>query len=369
MNHHLIPLSYSPIATESLVDVLHRFEGRSNEEIIHAFEKKLCEVTSSPYAVAVNSGTSALHLALKLAGVGSGDLVPVSTFTYVGSVNPILYCDARPVFIDCEEETWNISPTLLEVCLQELSKQRKLPKAIVVVHSYGMPAKMDEIISIANHFGVLILEDAAEALGATYKGKPIGTIGDMGVLSFNSNKTITSFGGGALLLKTKAQVDRARFLAGHAREDKSFYEHHEVGYNYRISPLSAAYGLSQLNDANGITSKINQRRNVFEHYKAQLEPSGFRFLNEPKDIFSSRWLSTVLLKQGMDPIVVQARLNQAGIESRPLWNPMHCQPAFANEKSYLNGLSEDLFSSGLCLPSSCNRDDMNKVIEVIQLKQ
>jgi dTDP-4-amino-4,6-dideoxygalactose transaminase len=361
-----IPLSHSPIAVEDLMKVLQQFEGKPHDCIIHAFEKKIAEVTNSPFAVVLNSGTSALHLALKVAGVGAGDFVPVSTFTYVGSVSPIRYCQAHPIFIDCEASTWNMDPALLERCLNDLSKQGRLPKAVIVVHSYGMPAKMDELNAIAKHFNVTVIEDAAEALGATYKGEPAGALGDIGVLSFNSNKSITSFGGGALLLKTKEQADKVKFLAGHARENKSFYEHTEVGYNYRMGPLNAAYGLSQLDDIYG---RVKQRRDVFDHYKARLQAAGFGFLDEPEGYYSSRWLSTVILKNGMDPLLTQIKLAEMGIETRQFWNPMHHQPAFVGEKSYLNGLSDDLFKKGLCLPSGNSLDNADKVVEAIQAKQ
>jgi dTDP-4-amino-4,6-dideoxygalactose transaminase len=343
-----IPLSYSAINADDLMVVLRKFEGKPHEEIVAAFESKLCEITGSPFAVALNSGTSALHLALKILGVSTGDLVPVSTFTYVGSVSPILYLGAHPVFIDSEKETWNMDPDLLETCFQDLSSKGQLPKAIIVVHSYGMPAKMDELTSISKRFSVPIIEDAAEALGAKYKGKPAGILADIGVLSFNSNKTITSFGGGALLVKTKEQFDKVKFLAGHSRESRPYYEHLEIGYNYRMSPLNAAYGLSQLGS---MDEKIDQRRATFDYYKDHLRPLGFSFLDEPNGLFSSRWLSTVLLKPDMDPLKVQAKLAKAGIETRPLWNPMHCQPAFVEGRVYLNGLAERLFRRGLCLPS------------------
>jgi dTDP-4-amino-4,6-dideoxygalactose transaminase len=360
-----IPLSYSTIDAESLMSVLKKFEGKPHEEMVIAFESKLSEITGSPFAVALNSGTSALHLALKILGVSTGDLVPVSTFTYVGSVSPILYLGAHPVFIDSENETWNIDPSLLETCLEELADKGQLPKAIVVVHSYGMPSKMDELTSISKYFGVPIVEDAAEALGALYKDKPAGTLGDIGVLSFNSNKTITSFGGGALLLKTKEHYDKVKFLAGHSRENRPFYEHHQIGYNYRMSPLSAAYGISQLDK---IDSKIKRRRRVFDFYKSHLQPLGFGFLDEPNGLFSSRWLSSILLKEGIDPLMAQARLAELGVETRPFWNPMHCQPAFVNEKAYKNGLSDQLFKIGLCLPSGdrLSEETLGKV--VLELK-
>ncbi len=351
-----IPLSHSPIVVEDLAKVLKEFEGQPHEEIIKSFESKICEITASPFAVALNSGTSALHLALSLLGVSAGDFVPVSTFTYVGSVSPIRYLGAHPVFIDSEKETWNMDPDLLETCLQELSNKGQLPKAIVVVHSYVMPAKMDELTSISKRFSVPIVEDAAEALGAKYKGKPAGALADIGVLSFNSNKSITSFGGGALTIKSKEQYDRVKFLAGHSRENLPYYEYREIGFNYRMSPLNAAYGLSQLKS---LDLKIGQRRATFDLYKSHLRPLGFDFLDEPDGFTSSRWLSTVLLKTGINPLAVQSKLADSGIETRPLWNPMHCQPAFVGGKVYLNEVAEGLFERGLCLPSGTHSSQLD----------
>jgi dTDP-4-amino-4,6-dideoxygalactose transaminase len=224
-----IPLSYSKIAGDDLLRVLSEFEGKSHEELISAFENKISEITASPFVVALNSGTAAIHLALKLLGVSNGDIVPVSTFTYVGSVNPIFYLRARPALIDSEAETWNMDPELLESCLRDLSSKNKLPKAIIVVHAYGMPAKMEELAGIAKTYNIPIIEDAAEALGAKYKGQPAGNLGEMGVLSFNNNKSITTFGGGALLVKSREVYEKAKFLATQAREDRPFYEQKEVG--------------------------------------------------------------------------------------------------------------------------------------------
>ena len=352
MTHFDIPLSYSAIETGELIPILHHFEGRPHEALIEAFEKKLCEITGSPFAIALNSGTSAIHLALKLLGVAAGEYVPVSTFTYIGSVSPILYQSAQPVFIDCEAETWNMDPVLLESCLSDLSTSRKLPKAIVVVHSYGMPAKMNEINLICKKYGVAVIEDAAEALGAAYFGKSAGTLGDVGVLSFNNNKTITTFGGGALLLKSKENYDRVKYLATHARQSEPFYHHTEVGFNYRMSPLNAACGLSQLPR---MAEKVAQRKSIHEQYKAYLEPKGIVFLTELGGFFSNRWLTTILIdpakNQGVTREDIRLALEKENIESRPLWKPMHLQPVFEDCPSFTNGKSESLFKNGLCLPS------------------
>lgn len=349
MTQFKIPLSYSAIETGELIPILQQFEGQPHEAIIEAFEKKLCEITGSPFAVALNSGTSAIHLALCVLGVTAGEYVPVSTFTYIGSVSPILYQSAQPIFIDCEEETWNMDPVLLESCLFDLSNSGKLPKAIIVVHSYGMPAKMNEINTICKKYGVAVIEDAAEALGATYFGIPAGMLGDIGVLSFNSNKAITAFGGGAILTSSKSVYERIKFLAAHARESKPYYEHHELGFNYRMSPLNAAYGLSQLPY---MAEKVMQRRSIYEQYKAHLQPKGFGFLEEPPSFYSSRWLTTITLRQGINPLEILAKLAQEGIETRPLWNPIDGQPAYSKLGAYKSGVADKFFANGLCLPSS-----------------
>lgn len=360
-----IPLSYSKIVGDDLLRVLSEFEGKSHEELITAFENKVGEITTSPFVVALSSGTAAIHLALNLLGVSKDDIVPVSTFTYVGSVNPIFYIGARPAFIDSEAETWNMDPGLLETCLIDLSSKNKLPKAIIVVHAYGMPAKMDELVGIARTYNIPIIEDAAEALGAKYKDQPAGNLGEMGVLSFNNNKSITTFGGGALLLKSKEVYGKAKFMATQAREDLPFYEHKVVGFNYRMSPLNAAYGLSQLGKMPKI---IGERRATFEHYKDRLMEPEFSFLSEPEGFFSSRWLSTALFGPKQNPLSIQSKLKEAGIETRPLWNPMHGQPAFMKEIAYKSGVAEQLFRAGLCLPSGENlsKEAQEKVIDELR---
>jgi dTDP-4-amino-4,6-dideoxygalactose transaminase len=344
-----IPLSYNEIDGESLQKILQQYQGVPHQKIVDDFEMELTKhLGEGHHVVSLNSGTSALHLALLALGVSSGDLVVVPTFTYVGSVNPIYYIGARPVFIDSEMDTWNIDPALLEECLRDFSSKSQLPKAVIVVHTYGMPAKMNELKEVCKHYQVPIVEDAAEALGASYFGKPAGTLGDIGVLSFNSNKTITTFGGGAVVTHSAQLAEKIKFWASQAREPKPYYAHHEVGFNYRLSPLNAAYGLSQLPH---LTAKVLERRKIYEQYRFQLEPHGFGFLKEPEGHFSSQWLSTVLLKYPLNPLEMQAKFQNLGIETRPFWNPMHCQPAFVNEKALLNGIATGLFERGLCLPS------------------
>ena len=364
MDGSQIPLSYSSMASEALTQVLQRLDGRPHDEAITEFENKLTELTSSPFAVALNSGTAAIHLALKALSVSVGDTIPVSTFTYIGSVNPIFYVGAQPVFVDSEELTWNMDPIRLEKCLSDLSSKGKLPKAIIVVHAYGMPAKMNELKSISTSYNVPVIEDAAEALGSTYRDKPVGNLGDIGVLSFNNNKSITTFGGGALLTRSKAIYDKVKYWATQAREQLPYYEHREVGYNYRMSPLNAAYGVAQLEK---VTVTIEQRRSVFKRYRNLLESEGVKFLHEPDGFYSSRWLSTVAFKRGIDPLKIQLKLKEEGIESRPLWKPMHLQPIFNQLPCYGGEVSEQLFSTGLCLPSgtTLTEADINRVAEII----
>ena len=344
-----IPLAYNPIHGESLQKVLQRYEGFPHQKLVDDFELELANYLGKDHhVISLNSGTSALHLALLAVGVAAGDLVVVPTFTFVGSINPIYYIGARPVFIDAEEDTWNIDPVLLEKCLRALAAKNQLPKAVIVVHTYGMPAKMNELNEVCKRYQVPIVEDAAEALGATYFGKPAGTLGDIGVLSFNSNKTITTFGGGAVVTRSPQLAEKIKFWASQAREPKPYYEYHQVGFNYRFSPLNAAYGLAQLPH---LADKVLARRKVFEQYRQQLTPHGFGFIIEPNGHFSSHWLSTVLLKEGLKPLEALAKLQKEGIETRPFWNPMHVQPAFVQEKSVLNGVAMGLFERGLCLPS------------------
>lgn len=235
-----IPLSYNPIPTEALVNVLDAYKDKHHQTIIDDFEKEICTITGSSYAVALNSGTSAIHLGLKLLGVGKGDIVICPTFTYIASVNPVLYLGAEPVFVDCELQTWCMDPGLLEEALSDLERKGKKPKAIVVVYAYGMPGRIDALVAIAKRYDVPILEDAAEALGSTSQGRHMGTIGDVGIISFNNNKIVTTYGGGALLVKTKAEYNKVLFWATQAREDKPYYEHNEIGFNYRMGPLNAA---------------------------------------------------------------------------------------------------------------------------------
>lgn len=320
---------------------------------IARFEQVLAEYVGVGHCAALSSGTAAIHLALIVLGVKRDDDVICQSFTFSGSCNPILYQGANPVFVDSEPDTWNMDPELLRgAVLDRIQKTGKKPKAIIVVHLYGMPAKMDEIMAVSREFDIPVIEDAAEALGSTYKGKKCGSMGDFGVLSFNGNKIITTSGGGALVSNNEDWIKKTRFLATQAREPFPHYEHKEVGYNYRLSNICAGIGLGQMTV---LDERVSQRRSVFEFYRAELShPESIKFNSEPSEHFSNRWLSTVLFSQGHLRDIVRIGLENENIESRPLWKPMHLQPVFSGFPAYVNGVSEGLFQSGLCLPSSSN---------------
>jgi dTDP-4-amino-4,6-dideoxygalactose transaminase len=327
---------------------------------VNAFEKGLQDQTHTKHAAALSSGTSSLHLALILLGVKAGDIVFCQSITFSASANPIAYQGAIPVFIDSEMDTWNIDPTLLKFALEEAKQNDKLPKAIIPVHLYGMPAKMDEILSIANEYGVPVIEDAAEALGSSIENKPCGSFGEFGVLSFNGNKIITTSGGGALLSENAEMIEKARFLATQARDSAPHYQHSHIGYNYRMSNVLAGIGRGQL-DVLG--DRVAARRKNFDRYKSYFSKwnnQGFniQFQEEPDGYYSNRWLTCILVdptaNKGLTREDIRLVMGEENIESRPLWKPMHQQPIFSSSKSYLNGVADKLFENGLCLPSSSN---------------
>ena len=346
---YAIPLSYNAIDIPALTGVLQRYEGKPHHQLVADFEAALRQASGAPEVVALNSGTAALHLALRLLGVGPGDTVAVATFTYVASVSPVIYCGATPVFIDSEEETWNMDAGLLERALDELARQGRKPKAIIVVHAYGMPARMAELMAVAARWEIPIIEDAAEAFGSTIDGRWAGTLGAMGIYSFNNNKAMTTFGGGALLLPDGRLAEQARFLATHAREDKPYYHHDVAGYNYAINPLAAAYGLGQVGQAARL---VGLRRKIFETYGKELkEIPTLTWQKERAGVESSRWLTTVRLKTNLSERVLALLMGQGDYEIRRVWKPMHLQPLFAGAKAHLSGVAEALFNEGLCLPS------------------
>ena len=327
---------------------------------VNAFEKGLQDQTHTKHAAALSSGTSSLHLALILLGVKAGDTVFCQSITFSASANPIAYQGAIPVFIDSECDTWNMDPILLKAALEEAKEIGNLPKAIIPVHLYGMPAKMDEILSIAKDYGVAVIEDAAEALGSNIENKPCGSFGEFGVLSFNGNKIITTSGGGALLSENAEMIEKARFLATQARDSAPHYQHSHIGYNYRMSNVLAGIGRGQLEVLN---DRVAARRNNFERYKQYFSKhnnAGFniQFQEESEGYYSNRWLTCILVdstaNKGLSREEIRLAMEVENIEARPLWKPMHQQPVFASSKSYLNGVSDKLFEHGLCLPSGSN---------------
>lgn len=308
------------------------------------------------YAAALSSGTAALHLALIMLGVRRGDEVICQSMTFSASANPIVYQGATPVFVDSEEKTWNMSPQYLEAAVKDRIAKGKKPKAIIVVHLYGMPAQMDKIMAVAERYGIPVIEDAAEALGSTYKGQKLGTFGDMAILSFNGNKIITTSGGGALISRNKEWVQEARFLATQARDKAPHYEHTHIGYNYRMSNVCAGIGRGQMEV---LPLRIYQRRKNYSLYRQLLgNVNSVKFQEEPDgDYFSNHWLTALVLdprEEGITAEIIRETLEKANIESRPLWKPMHLQPVFSGAPFYGSDISERLFENGLCLPSGSN---------------
>lgn len=390
---------------------------------VNNFEKELSEYTNVSHTAALTSGTGALHLALILLGTKTGDEVICQSFTFSASANPIVYQGATPIFIDSEKDTWNMDPLLLEDTIKDRIRKGKKPKAIIIVHLYGMPAKMEQILDISIKYQVPIIEDAAEALGSRYRiqnsefrikneeenkkakvqiskskeviskikdkdlnstltilpgGRQVhnsefrmcGSFGELSILSFNGNKIITTSGGGALLSNNKEYIDKARFLATQARDDAPHYQHSHIGYNYRLSNVLAAIGRGQLTV---LEERVKQRRYNYEFYKKSLsEFEGIVFQPEMEGSFSNRWLTAITVNPKMTDGVtredIRLALEKENIESRPLWKPMHMQPIFKDAPSYLNGTSEKLFDEGLCLPSGSNLldDDLVRVVSAIK---
>lgn len=335
---------------------------------IEAFEKELASFNGIEHCAVLSSGTAAIHLALIILGVQQGDEVLCSSFTFSGSCNPIKYVGATPVFIDSEEETWNMDPDLLDEGIKDrIKKTGKKPKAIILVHLYGMAARTDELMSIARRFDIPVIEDAAEALGSTYHGKFLGTFGDIGIYSFNGNKIITTSGGGAMVSGNSEWIKRARFLSTQARDAAPHYQHSEIGYNYRMSNVVAGIGRGQLKV---LKQRVNQRRANFEFYRTELGAiPAITFQPEPEGIRANRWLTTVQVHDPrIDRELIRLALEKENIESRPLWKPMHLQPVFAGCPAYVNGVSAQLFNDGLCLPSGSNllQEDLERVVEVVK---
>lgn len=338
---------------------------------VNGFEQGLATYLGEGVQVAaLSAGTAALHLALIILGVQAGDEVICQSMTFSASANPIAYQGATPVFIDSEEQTWNMSPEHLEAAIQDRMKKGKKPKAIIVVHLYGMPAQMDPIMEIAQKYAIPVVEDAAEALGSLYKGQKLGTFGDLSILSFNGNKIITTSGGGALVSRQEEWIKKSRFLATQARDAAPHYQHSHIGYNYRMSNVCAAIGCGQLEV---LPARVAKRRSNFDFYKKALAShKTIRFQEQPNNnYYSNRWLTTMLVEEGESYSREDIRLGleKDNIESRPLWKPMHLQPIFKEAPFYGDGTSEKLFDKGLCLPSGSNLSDEDLERVLLQLRK
>lgn len=332
---------------------------------IDAFENDMCKYTGASAAVALTSGTAAIHLALILNDVGENDEVLCSTFTFAGSAFPILYQRAKPVFIDCETKSWNMDPELLVQAIKDRIKINKKPKACIVVHLYGITADLGPIVAICEKYGIPLIEDAAESLGSMFGKVHTGTIGDFGVYSFNGNKIITTSGGGMLVAKDKSKIDKARYLATQARDPLPYYEHSTTGYNYRMSNIVAAIGCGQMSV---IEERVKKKRAIYDYYLEQLH--GVKGINlMPRDTYGrgNCWLTCIENCGKVSLENIRLALEAENIEARPLWKPMHLQPVFKGMPAYVSGVSERLFSTGLCLPSgtAMEKDDMDRVVSVI----
>lgn len=321
------------------------------------------------HVAALSAGTAALHLAMIMLNIKTGDEVICQSMTFSASANPITYLGAKPVFVDSELETWNICPVQLERAIEDRIKVTgKKPKAIIAVHLYGMPYKVDEVMAVANRYQIPVIEDAAEALGSTYKGEGCGTFGVMGILSFNGNKIITTSGGGALVSNSESYIKQARFLSTQARDNAPHYEHTQIGYNYRMSNIVAGIGRGQMLVLN---DRVARRREINAIYREAFKDTAIEFLSEPNEkFFSNHWLTAIQIdpeKCGVTREDIRLALLEENIESRPLWKPMHMQPVFADCPFYGNGTSEKLFENGLCLPSGSNmtNEEQKMVISFI----
>lgn len=341
---------------------------------VDAFEAEIAQYVGASEALAVSSGTAAIHLALSLLEVGKGDKVFCSSLTFIASANPIIYQGAEPIFIDSEPETWNMSPQALERAFHDEIKNGILPKAVIVVNLYGQSAKMEEISAICNDFGVPIIEDAAESLGAMYKGKASGTFGKFGVFSFNGNKIITTSGGGMLVSNDRESLQKARFLATQARDTAPHYQHSQIGFNYRLSNILAGIGRAQLEV---LEERIAARRAIFQRYYDELSNfPGFTFMPELKDTYSNRWLTALMINEeeaGISVTEILSALSEENIEARPVWKPLHLQPVFEGKKYYPHteqeSVSETLFNNGLCLPSGSNMTEADIETVIHHIKQ
>lgn len=352
---YLSPPSLGSNARRYLLEALDSNWIAPMGPFVDLFATALQAKLESPHApVPMNSGTSALHVALRLLGVGPGDVVLCSTFTFVATAGPIVYQGARPVFVDCESLTWNMSPEALSEAILDLHAQGKHPKALILAHCYGMPGHLDELLGIARQYGIPVIEDAAEALGSTWNGQALGTFGDFGVFSFNGNKICTTSSGGALVCAQAPHAEKARWFISQCKDPTPHFEHREVGYNYGMSNLLAAVGLAEIEE---LDAKVKWRRQTFDHYYDQLsdllDDSLWDFQAEPDAANANRWLSAFHFSPDapFDGEALRLRLAARQIDSRPLWKPLHLQTAFAGCSCYGDGAAERLFQSGICLPS------------------
>ncbi|MFD2036883.1 aminotransferase class I/II-fold pyridoxal phosphate-dependent enzyme [Belliella marina] len=351
-----------------LDDVLQSPYIAAGGSYLERFENGFSPLLSPCKLIALNSGTSAIHLALILLGIKPGDEVICQSFTFCASANPIVYLGAKPIFVDSEEQTWNMCPSALEEAIKERIRLGTKPKAIIVIDLFGMPAKYDGICSIAQTYGIPLVEDAAESLGSKYKGQVCGTLGDLGIFSFNGNKIITTGGGGGLVCKDLALLEKGRYLAAQAREKVHYFEHHTYGYNYRMGTIPAAIGLGQLES---LEDKVMRKRAVFGNYRRLLERfHGISLLDEPEGFYSNRWLTTVQIDPqvaGFDREDLRLAFEKENIESRYLWKPLHLQVAFRGLPYYGGNVAEGIYEKGLCLPSSAHLTirEQNRVVDVI----
>jgi dTDP-4-amino-4,6-dideoxygalactose transaminase len=337
---------------------------------VDGFEQDLCRYTGAAHAAALSSGTAAIHLALILLGIQAGDEVICPTFTFSATANPIAYQGAIPIFVDSGYSTWNICVQETRKAIEDRIAKGKKPKAMLIVHLYGQAAKMDELMAIAKEFDIPVIEDAAEALGATYKGKKLGTFGKLGILSFNGNKIITTSGGGALLSDEKELIVKARFLATQARDNAPHYQHSQIGYNYRMSNIAAGIGRGQMEV---IEDRVKQRRQVFAFYQeAFAHIPAISFSPELENTRSNRWLTCIVVDEnqsnGVTRETIRLALEASNIEARPLWKPMHLQPVFAKYPYYgSRNVAEDLFNRGLCLPSGSNLtiEELERIAKIV----
>jgi dTDP-4-amino-4,6-dideoxygalactose transaminase len=335
---------------------------------VDRFEEEFAEIVGARHALALSSGTGALHLALLTQGVRPGDRVCVSALTFCGSVNPILYCGAEPVFIDSEPRSWNMDPRLLRETLRRYSEAGEPVKAVVLVHLYGQAADVEPVRAACSDYGAVLVEDAAEALGTTYEGRHVGSAGAAGIFSFNGNKLITTSGGGMLVSPDPEVVKHARKLATQAREEGRYYEHREVGFNYRMSNLLAAVGRAQLRD---LGPRLDRRREVFQAYSDALaDRPGISFMAEAPWGHHARWLTTLLVDEdraGVTPGDLCEALAARGIEARPVWKPMHLQPVYRDFEAVGGDVAEELFAQGLCLPSGTELtpSDISEIVDVV----